>query len=802
MQGFKFRPGACRPPIFLVISILFFFFVYCLRISSNISFIDVNSGASTSKEEETPSEKNHDKNKESSAYNTSFTRNESYPIVNQITSNPKAEYANRTQFLLKPIKVMEEYKQQHSRQSLLRDPDNNNDRKFAFVTYSCPDRAGNILHNMFNSMAWAILTNRTILWHYDNYRSTEKDCQQVMERSDWIAGWDEWSKKLDLKKPQAISFFDYQNEDSNPQVVIFPQIPDVIEKDKSIERNSWRDHPMNLKEYINRIQSMEPDITRRAVSLYDEGVNFLFGLLFRETFAIRILEGEDSTKSIRPKGVSTSIALHSRHPVNGDDGSFIDEEKECLSKLLAKYYINSPIDGELTGCHVYLMSDRRSTIDRLSAWVKIEFNCTPVIAVHATSHVQEMEHGPWSGLGFIEDIASASLARTAAVGDTKRSSFMLLAELIEYEQRVEAWRENRPTKELDICKLANRKVDGYNYGPGTPTFIRHNYRPPLAPVKAFQNYKKMHSLSQISNMELEREYIVVDYECIVPMNGTEKEVNRNNHQFFNNMIFAITTNRTILVNKTIQESSLCDGILSMRSWISIYDSNVAIPTTWVDKSESLPTTLSESSYYDGNDTTKNLFTEGIDFLYGMLFSESFHWEPITNAEIKPTGYDPSIEFERNTIALYLDSQSTTSTNINSVLKCLEEAIDFSIPNCNVYSINAMEDNDLMRSIYQWLSDRNCNIFNSAIYNSDITNISIADATTSDEDDENGRRRRRFYQLLRDMNFASKAKTAFVGPINSYTEILIESMEYQRRNHIWKEGRFPPLHNPNLTKCII
>lgn len=181
---------------------------------------------------------------------------------------------------------------------------------------------------------------------------------------------------------------------------IFPQVPDVIEKDKSIERNSWRDHPMNLKEYINRIQSMEPDITRRAVSLYDEGVSFLFGLLLREIFEIRILEGEDS-----------------RHAVNGDDGSFIDEEKECLSKLLAKYYVNSPIDGELTGCHVYLMSDRKSTIDRLSAWVKTEFNCTPVIAVHETSHVQEMEHGPWSGLGFIEDIASASLARSAAVGD-------------------------------------------------------------------------------------------------------------------------------------------------------------------------------------------------------------------------------------------------------------------------------------------------------------------------------------------------------------------------------------------------
>ena len=114
----------------------------------------------------------------------------------------------------------------------------------------------------------------------------------------------------------------------------------------------------------------------------------------------------------------------------------------------------------------------------------------------------------------------------------------------------------------------------------------------------------------------------------------------------------------------------------------------------------------------------------------------------------------------------------------------------------------MEDDDLLRSIYQWLSDRNCNVFNSAVYNSDITNISIADATTSDEDDENRRRQRRFYQLLRDINFASKAKTAFVGPLNSYTEILIESMEYQRRNHIWKEGRFPPLHNPNLTKCII
>jgi hypothetical protein len=762
------------------VSALFLFWIYWIRLNSNTSLIDVN-GSIASTENESVIKKSSG-NGASSAY--SSVANKAVQVRDHTSTKPE----DRAR--LEPIRILEEYKQQHSRQALSDDFDatlhhepDNGYRRFALVTYWCPDRAGNILHNLFNSMAWAVLTNRTILWQYSDNQNTEQDCQQVMKRADWMAGWEEWSQKLQLETPKAFPWDDFPK--NPPQVVIFPQIRDVLNKDKSIDRNSWRDDPMQRQEDQKHIQSMGPDIASRATSLYAEGVNFLLGLLFRETFELQV--GENPTNT--PKGVS--IAIHSRHPVNGDDGSFVDEEKECMAQLLTKH-INGPYKG--LGCHVYLMSDRKATVDLLSAWAKMEFNCTPVVAAHSASHVQKMEHGPWDGVGFIEDLASASLARTAAVGDLCRSSFMLLAELVEYEQRMEAWRENRPTEALEICKLQNKALKGYDYGPGTPTFIRHNTRPALAPVKALKEYKKWHS--QRLEMEGDREYVVVDYSCIVPEKGTGHGV----HSFLNSVIFAIATNRTILLNKI--PGAQCNGIQSLDSWIPVYDSNLTLPTNWIDKSEFLPAKSSKLQCTDvqqglllslepesSQATAQALFTEGNDFLYGMIFFESFHLAAAIQAGT-PTDYVPSTEFALNTIALHVDSESTTE----NVLECLEKTIDSSLP-CHVYMMmtdpQMMEDGESLNLIHQWLSGRNCTVWNASRYNSD--------GATDEE---------RPYQLFRDLHFAAKAKAAFIGPLNMnnnnnpYSEMLLEWMEYRRRNHIWKDGRFPPLHSPSLTKCIL
>jgi hypothetical protein len=63
-----------------------------------------------------------------------------------------------------------------------------------------------------------------------------------------------------------------------------------------------------------------------------------------------------------------SLALHSRHTVLGDDGSYITDEIKCLEKLL-------PSNRAKDKCFVFLMSDRPKTIDALTRWLG-QKNCT------------------------------------------------------------------------------------------------------------------------------------------------------------------------------------------------------------------------------------------------------------------------------------------------------------------------------------------------------------------------------------------------------------------------------------------
>jgi hypothetical protein len=411
-----------------------------------------------------------------------------------------------------PIEVLDAYKQQHSAKALADDPFN---RKFALVTYWCPDRAGNVLHNMFATMTWAIITNRTILWYYDNSTNNLQDCEQVMKRAEWLPSFVEWSSKLALNPvPIPIDEKRWLYDDQH-QTVIFPQIPDVMNRDKAIYRHGWRHDPINLKEYKTYIRELGTDAKIRAGKLYFLGVDFLFGMLFRETFTIQVGDSPKNNDAI------ISVALHSRHPVLGDDGSFVDEEKKCLLSLLTPYKRTKDT------CSVYLMSDRPKTVDILSQWL-VKLNCTPIVANHESSRLGKMttEHGPWAGQGFLQDLDSASAARTAAVGDINRSSFMLLVELMEYNRRLRAFREGKEEANLHVCHLQNKQLAGYDYGPDTPTFRHHSIRSPLPPVKVLEQYKALHSKQSLQVQPDGRKYAIVFYSCSL-------KADESLHQFMN-----------------------------------------------------------------------------------------------------------------------------------------------------------------------------------------------------------------------------------------------------------------------------
>jgi hypothetical protein len=408
-----------------------------------------------------------------------------------------------------PVKVFRRYQQQHSQMALLQDEEDAlQHRKFAVAYYWCPHRAGNILHGFLNTVVWAVIHNRTVLWKYDTGApdtNTEADCQAILKRASWIPSYDEWSVKLQLDEPVAVPMNKSQwASEQQHKTVIYPQIADLQWNRTDILRRTWSDHPIQRKDYRDYIDALPEIVKITTAKLFNENVDFLYGMLYRECFTLVHSGKQDYSDDV------FSLALHSRHTVAADDGSYIDDELECLDQLLSSHKT----------CRVHLMSDRTRTIELLSGWLQ-ERNCTVVTAARDAGVSLSKEHGPWAGIGFLQDLEMAAAARHGAIGDPHRSSFALLVKLIEYDRKIEAWNNGNDLHQdgADIllqCKLPGRPVAGYDYGPGTPTFRHHSFLKVLEPVQVVDDYILQHSYGS-DEYSASRHYVVAVLDCELPL---------------------------------------------------------------------------------------------------------------------------------------------------------------------------------------------------------------------------------------------------------------------------------------------
>jgi hypothetical protein len=122
----------------------------------------------------------------------------------------------------------------------------------------------------------------------------------------------------------------------------------------------------------------------------------------------------------------TTIAIHSRHSKNSDNGSNVDREIKCLQKMLLR--ASRP-------CRVYAMSDRPGALMGILD-AATEMGCAVSITNHSKFGLGQsfsLEHGPYAGAGLFLDLLLASKARHGLIG-TRRSSTMLLAELIAFDK--------------------------------------------------------------------------------------------------------------------------------------------------------------------------------------------------------------------------------------------------------------------------------------------------------------------------------------------------------------------------------
>jgi hypothetical protein len=164
-----------------------------------------------------------------------------------------------------PSRALDEYKRWHSNDVLLGESISyiRMNRKFSVVYYWCPDRAGNIFHNMYNTIIWSIISNRTILMQFDySWQNSIDDCNKILQLASWIPRYDEWSTKLKLRtekyKPVPIptmttintsaTFSNHNLLDTERYMtVIFPQLTPIQPHDKSLYRATWNDEPFRDK---------------------------------------------------------------------------------------------------------------------------------------------------------------------------------------------------------------------------------------------------------------------------------------------------------------------------------------------------------------------------------------------------------------------------------------------------------------------------------------------------------------------------------------------------------------------------
>jgi hypothetical protein len=364
-----------------------------------------------------------------------------------------------------------DYQRWHSHQSLLDQPQ---DRSFVVGYYSCPNQAGNRLHDFMNSLIIAIATNRTLLWkYYDketcavshmgysmavcNLTNHLSDCERILDRASWIPSYDEWAPKLDLPAqlgPRNPDFHigSYKTYNWIPsaktrrelnqakrrldEMTDFERHPSketrFQQKVVQTSREWFLDEQVTEKRFRHELQisnDLTSPMARRLLQMFSEGVDFLYGMLFHDTFKLHPKLHAEETSLEFPEDVIT-IAMHVRHTKVENTGAVLSQEEQgCLEAVVNETRVGRP---GATSCAIFLMSDRQESLNALTQLASA-MNCSAVVTSHTKKgEIINLEHGPFAGLGFFQDLLVAGKARDGYVGHCGRSSSQMLQEIIQY----------------------------------------------------------------------------------------------------------------------------------------------------------------------------------------------------------------------------------------------------------------------------------------------------------------------------------------------------------------------------------
>jgi hypothetical protein len=331
---------------------------------------------------------------------------------------------------------------------------------FIVGTYSCPLEAGNRLHKFMNSLIWAVTTRRFFLWRYfdetacreeeaelatgtcDSFLNTREDCADILQLSDWVPSWDEWSVKLNLTHEPTVRACGIGTRDHDGLAFALDEQDDKprllrVGQQLNLETAVVLGNPNNLYGKRLLVKKSSQSI---ALQLFKQGNYFTYGMLFESLFALHpsLLPSSDLVETVQE---ADSYFIHSRHPPSRGDASEISLELLCMERLLLNRL--HPQDP----CKVVIMTDREVTKPLLARALQETYNCTALSANTTQGSASfRTEHGPFAGRGYFEDLALVMQTRTGFLAPHKalrsgigiRTSSGLPREIVEFRRVLES----------------------------------------------------------------------------------------------------------------------------------------------------------------------------------------------------------------------------------------------------------------------------------------------------------------------------------------------------------------------------
>lgn len=362
-----------------------------------------------------------------------------------------------------PLELLYEHIEDYSQQRLeqmWRDCGDKRCESFDTLTfvvghYSCPIEAGNRIFKMLNSLLWAVVTQRVMLWDYwdhdacvDDIKNgrcelngtlnTPEDCEEILRVSDWVPSWDEWSRKLNLTQPVKACAVGSPKRGFDRWALPMDghnNIPRVIKVGQQVNMEPGlimmgRD----AQKFRNILSGRQARINAKA--MFENGLYFGYGMLFESLFSLHASLLPDLVYDA--DAVDTYV-LHSRHRYGENNGSDMQMDISCMEKMLTNRSTDRP-------CVVYSMTDRAQTRELLPDALS-KFDCVAVFSTNTTQSTSwRDEHGPYAGRGYYQDLALVRNARRGILAPNPtarprvgiRTSTALARSLIEFRRILES----------------------------------------------------------------------------------------------------------------------------------------------------------------------------------------------------------------------------------------------------------------------------------------------------------------------------------------------------------------------------